>query len=139
VREEAKKLVAKHRDAARLETDHRRAALDLDVQVVEDLAQLALRQIQHAGIVEWPAATEPFRLDADLEAGVLEHFDRGLRDFRMEEVVEGVCPEQDALARAADTGPRCEPRAERLRRELRHLPGGRDAASPLEGASARDS
>src|SRR5207248_9744061 len=130
VREEPDELVAERRDAARFEPDHRRPALDLLVQVVEDLAQLALRQVEHAVVVEWPAAAEALGLDEDLETGVLEHLDGGLRDLRVEEVVEGVRPEQDALSPDGGAGPRLEPGAERLRGELRHLSRRRDAPGP---------
>ena len=106
VREQVEQLVAEDRDAARLEPDDRRAGFDLGPQRVEDLAQQRFRAVEHAVVVERPAAAELPRGTTTSEAGVLEHLDGGLRRAGVKVVVEGVGPEDDALrrprSRAAD-------------------------------------
>ena len=51
-------LVAEDRHAARLQPDDRRARLDLGPERVEDLAQQPLGRVEHAEVVERPAAAE---------------------------------------------------------------------------------
>ncbi len=94
--QELHQLVAEDGDAARLEADDRGPRRDLRAQDVEDLAQLALRQVEHAVVVERPAAAERARRDRHVEAGGLEHLDRGPGGLGMEVVVEGVRPEEHA-------------------------------------------
>ena len=131
-------LVAEDRDAARLEPDHRRAAFDLAAQDVEDLAQLELRQVEHSVVVQRPSAAEPLLLHRNLPAGVFQDFDRRAAHFRMEEIVEGVRPEDHALAPLVDCRPRLEPGAERDRRELRHPAAGSDSSGKLEEPEPRE-
>ena len=96
MREQLAELVAEGGHAGGLEAHHRSAARDLLAQLVQDLAQLACGQIEHAVVVERAPAAEPLRLDDHPEAGVLQHLHRRLRHFGMEEVVEGIGPEQNA-------------------------------------------
>ena len=92
-REEVRQLVAEDGHAARLEPDDGHARLDLGPQRVEDLAQQSLGRVEHAEVVERPAAAERRPRDDHVEAGVLEHLDGRLGGLRVEVVVERVGPE----------------------------------------------
>jgi len=97
LRKEIGQLVAEDGDAARLEPDDRRAGADVVPQGVEDLAELAPCEAEHAEVVERAAAAERLRGNGNVIAGGLQDLDGRLRRLRMEIVVEGVRPEQDAF------------------------------------------
>ena len=137
MRQETAQLIAEDRDARGLEPHHRRAAPDFLAQDLEDLPQLRARQVEHAEVVERPAAAEALGLDDDLESRVLEHLDRGPRHFGTEEVVEGVRPEQHALA-ASGPRPRLEPGAEGVDGEFRDLALLRHPAGEFEEGQPHD-
>ena len=89
--------------------DHRQAGGDLRPQRVEDLPELAPGEVEHAEVVERPAAAEHSgggsprgarRPPAPRTAAS--------RDLRLEEVGEGVRPEEDG-GRAAGGPPRSRP------------------------------
>ena len=132
-------LVLEHGGAARLEDHDRKPFGQVRAHAVQDAIEVAARVVEHAEVVERPPAAEPVRRDDDLVAGGLEHVDGRHQGVGEEVIVEGVGPEDDALAacrraRAATT----EHRAERLRRERRDLRLERDAREHLhERACAR--
>src|SRR5687768_1729248 len=66
VREEVSKLVAKDREAARLEPDHRDPRGDRGPEGLQDPLKIALGAIEHPVIVERAAAAERLRRDYDL-------------------------------------------------------------------------
>src|SRR5262249_39051388 len=98
VGEEAPELVAERRYAARLEADDGRAGADVVAERVEDLPQVALREAEHAVVVERPPAAEKLLRHRDRVARGLERLDRGARDLGVELVVERVGPEDHATA-----------------------------------------
>ena len=137
--EEVRRLVAKDRDARRLEADDRRPGPDLVAELREDGLQEMLRLSQVAPVVERPATAQRALRDDDLAAGRLEDLDRGLGNLRMEVVVERVDPEDHPVARrlagSNRAGGRRAPtprRSEALVGEPRDLALRRDAADGLE-------
>src|SRR3954465_8163390 len=151
VGKEAWQLVAEGGGARWLQDDDPGASRQLFAQRVEDLAQLPLRQIEHPVVVQGTAAAEALRLDDHGVAEMLENRDRRFRHLRVEEVVEGIRPEEDARparvrlrllrppasarrrqSRLLRTGglPVLEPFAKRFGGESRHLPLLRHPAEP---------
>ena len=93
LREQVSQLVAEHSEAARLEDDNRRSGLEMWPERVQDVAQLTLRPIEKAVVVQRPAAAQGTRRQHDVAAGSFEHLGCCDRSLRPEVVVEGVRPE----------------------------------------------
>ena len=72
------------------------SGLDLRPEGVEDLPQQLLGRLEHAEVVEGPAAAERAPGHDHLEARGLEHLDGRDGRLRVEMVVERVGPEHDA-------------------------------------------
>src|SRR5882672_9735903 len=76
--EQIGELVAEHGGAAGLEYDDRSPCFDFGEQFIHDVEQQALGAVEHANVVERASAAEMSAGDGDVEAGGLQHFDRGL-------------------------------------------------------------
>src|SRR5439155_17937448 len=89
-------LVAKDRNAARLETDDGQTLVQRRLEFLHRAAQKRLCRPEKAPVIEWPSAAERLSRNGDLIAGGLEHVHRSHRRLRMKVVVEGVGPQDDA-------------------------------------------
>ena len=75
-------------------------------QCVEDLAQQPLGRVEHAVVVQRPAAAQALWRYPDLVAGMFEHVDCRLRDRGSEVVVERVGPQDHRAACRRCAAPR---------------------------------
>src|SRR5437868_9590863 len=73
-REEAVQLVAKDGEAARLESDDRRAAIELRPKLVHHFDQQFFRGVEKSPVVQRPTATERLFRDDDVISGAAKHF-----------------------------------------------------------------
>src|SRR6185312_3023102 len=88
VRTHVLQFVAEGGEAAGFEADERYPVEDGLAQRREDGVELAPGLVEHAEVEQRPAAAEMLARHDDVEAGVFEHLDRGLRRLRIEMVVE---------------------------------------------------
>src|SRR5581483_1107083 len=103
----------------------------------QDGGQPALGLLEHAVIVQRPAAAEICHWYVHRESSILQHFDRGSRHLSVEVIVESISEEQDAAAAITCAGAISPPALERLRREARHTTLGCHARHKLRnGAQA---
>ncbi len=126
VRHEARELVAEDRAATWLEGNDRRPCRDVVAKRSENPLEIVPREIEHAVVVQGPAATEVTARYVHAKACVFEDVDGGLRDLGGEVVIERVGPEEDPLTVGVSRGPRMEPGQEGLRRERGDRALGRD-------------
>ena len=95
VRQELPELVLEDGDATRLEPDDRDPSAIPLAQLVEAAAEVALREVEEAVVVERTAAADVSFGDDDLPARRLERLDRGDADVGAHVVVERVGEEDD--------------------------------------------
>src|SRR5438132_403335 len=88
-------LVTKHGDAARLNSNDRRSGFDVSAQSGQCLFQRGFGLIEHAEVIERTPTAERLLRNSYLITRVLQNFNGGFGDRRMEVIAEGIRPEND--------------------------------------------
>src|ERR1700722_6506542 len=88
-------FVAKHRGAARLEHHDGDAGVDFAAKSAQDALEVFHGAAEHPEIVERPAAAKMLSRNRHVKARMAKHLDGRLRRFRVEIIVERVCPQYD--------------------------------------------
>src|SRR6185436_11501327 len=115
-------FVSKNRAATRFQYDHGDIPQDIRTDRVQIAAQIGLRHIEESVVIERPATAEMLIQYYDFASSLLQDFDRGLRCFRHEIVVERVCPQKDLGPGTRSRPALMKPILEGLGRERRNLP-----------------
>src|ERR1700677_1218411 len=93
---EISQFVAKYRCAARLQNHDGQASFDLRREHPHDALQILLGPVEHAKVVQRPAAAQMAPGDFYVEPCVRKYFKCRPTGLRLKVIIEGVCPEDHA-------------------------------------------
>src|ERR1700736_1313643 len=83
-------LIAKNGGATRFQDDNRDACINVRAQSTHDSLQIFFGPVEHAEIVQGPAAAQMDLRDSNLETRALKHFDRRAARVWMKVIVKRV-------------------------------------------------
>src|SRR5205823_751149 len=98
-------LIAEYARAARLEHDDGRAGGEVRRERIHRVGEIVLCPVEHAEVVQRPAAARVTFEHAHAKAGARKHVVRGFSDVRLEIVGESIGPEEDLVRCATKVAP----------------------------------